>query len=252
MFKKNKLPILLIIAVSCISVIVLSFIYIIFMFNWGYVHLAKNIEMGELNDNNEYLFVNKDNMNDPYITKNPRLKDIINGPIINKADPGMGDEKAFVYIVQYSDFECNYCAEQEQVLKRVLQKYSDKVRFIWKDYPKSDYDSASYQAAIAARCAQQQDKFWPYHDFLYMDNKELKEETYLNIAQLLELDMRKFDRCLGDDSAVRRLIDNNIEEANALAISGVPFLYINSQEIMGEVSEEELERMINIELDKNK
>lgn len=252
MFKKNKLPILLIIATSCISAIVLFFIYIIFMFNWGYVHLAKNTDSGKWGNDNEYLFVKKDTVNDPYITKKPRLKDMINGPIINKVDPGIGDEKAFVYMVQYSDFECNYCAEQEQILKRVLQKYSDKVRFIWKDYPKTDSESVSYQAAVAARCAQEQDKFWPYHDFLYRNNKELKEETYLNIAQLLELDMGKFDRCLGDDSAVRILIDNNIKEADALAISGVPFLYVNSQEIMGEISEEELERIINIELDKNK
>lgn len=247
-FKKDKFPTIVFVAASSIAVIVLFFVYIIFTFNWGYLKYSK-MEVNDRTGNDDFYFVNRGDSDDPYITKKPRLKDMLAGPIISSVDPGIGDEKAFVYIVEYSDFECSYCANQEQVLKKVLQKYKDKVRLIWKDYPDSDFTTASYSAAIAARCAGEQGKFWPYHDFLYKDNKNLNQDTYKRIAELLQLDMGTFTTCL-DSPKIKRRIDNNIKEAEALGITGIPFIYINKQEVMGEISEKELERMINIQLDR--
>jgi len=246
MFKKNKFPTILFVTASCIAIVVLSSVYAIFTFNWNFIKYS-NLKIDDRNSADEFYFINRDYSDDPYITKKPRLKDMLAGPIINSIDPSTGDDKALVYIVEYSDYECSYCSKQEQVLKKVLQKYKDRVRLIWKDYPRVDSDSASYSAAVAARCAHEQDKFWPYHDFLFVKNKELNFDTYLNIANLLELDIDLFKTCLESPKAKRR-IDNNIKEANALGITGIPFIYINAQEVMGEISEEELERMIEIEL----
>jgi predicted DsbA family dithiol-disulfide isomerase len=188
--------------------------------------------------------------NDPLITRVPDLEDMLTGPIISSLDPVQGDKKAPVVIVEFSDYECSYCQEVEQHLKELTARYKYQVRLIWKDYPKTNTDSASFKAAIAGRCAQAQDSFWQYHDLLYEFGK-LNTETFLNIAEILELDITDFKACL-DSTGPKDLVRDNIEEANALGIAGIPFIYINDQEVLGEISLEELERIIKIELAKVK
>jgi len=196
----------------------------------------------------DQYFLNEDFQynNDPQVTLNPSLEDMLKGPIITNQDPQTGDEKAFVSIVEFSDFQCEYCHKQEQTLKRVLEKYRDKVKLVWKDYPIKDMNSESYQGAIAGRCAQEQNMFWPYHDLLF-DAEKLNKENFLNIANALKMDIGKFEKCLVND-APRNMINANIEEADALQITGVPFIYVNDKEIMGEIDETELESIINYEL----
>lgn len=208
----------------------------------------------------EVLLVDKDNMpdkyylrdlnnNNPYITNTPSLEDLLTGPIITTRDPITGDKKAKVAIVHFSDFECLYCQKQEQVLKEVIVKYKGKVKLIWKDFPERKKDSVSYQAAIAARCAEEQDKFWPYHDFLFEFSNNLNQETFEKIVDILKLDKKEFLECQNSERP-RALIDDNIDEAYALDINGLPFTYVNNQEIFGEINQEDLERIINIELNK--
>ncbi len=197
----------------------------------------------------KYYFKENQQADDPYITRNPNLRDILAGPIISAADPAMGDETASVVIVEYSDFICEYCAEQEQLLKKIVSDYKHKVRLIWKDYPELDQDSVSYRAAIAGRCAQEQEQFWPYHDFLYEYRDRLNRETFTEIAEMLKLNIKEFSACLESDK-VKDQIEDNIAEANALDISGIPFVYVNDQEIMGQVDYEDLKKIIEIELGK--
>ena len=184
---------------------------------------------------------------DPYVTTNPNLDDILAGPIITSLDPSQGSDEAKVVLVIYSDFECDYCEKQEQVLKQALDEYGDDLRLIWKDYPISAPTTPSYQAAVAGRCAFAQGKFWEYHDLLYDFSKDLTKDTFLKVADMLKLDKSDFEKCLGSD-APEKQINDNIEEANALDITGIPFVYINDQEIMGEVKMETLKKIIDIEL----
>ncbi len=200
--------------------------------------------------NNKY-FLNKDySHNDPYMTKTPNLKDMLNGPIINTVDPAIGSQNAKVFIVQFSDFACEYCYNQEKKIKKILEKYKDQVMMIWKDYPENDLNSESYQSAIHARCAQEQNKFWEFHDELYSNVKNLNKQTYYKIAEKLKLNLDEFNLCI-DSEKVKNLINDNILEANALDINGIPFIYINDQEVMGEINFEDLEKIIEVEINRN-
>ena len=197
---------------------------------------------------NKYFF--KDDFDtDPYITKRPNLENILAGPIVSSVDPSMGEEDAPVVIVQYSDFECKSCQKQESVIDKILAAYSDKVKLVWKDFPETNINSASYQAAIAARCAQTQDRFWEYHDSLY-DAGSLDQITFLTIADNLGLNIGQFKSCL-DSGQVNNLINDDILEATALEINGVPFIYVNRQEVLGEIGLEDLNNLVQIELNKN-
>jgi len=201
----------------------------------------------QVRENTRY-YLNEDfKNNDPYMTVNPDLEDMLTGPIISPLDPSMGNNGAKVDLVIFSDFMCSYCAEQEKVLKEVIAGYDGKVRLIWKDYPESKPESASYQAAVAGRCAQEQGKFWEYHDALYAADSGLNRDTFLQISDMLSLNRSAFEKCLDSDKA-KLLVDDNIDEANALDITGVPFVYVNDQEIMGGINADNLKRIIDIEM----
>jgi len=184
-------------------------------------------------------------MSDPFITKAPKLKDLIKKPIINDIDPSLGNKNASITIVEYSDFECQYCQKQEKIIKELLRAMPDKIRFIWKDYPETEESSASYRSALAARCAGKENKFWEMHDRLFEENKK----NLTDIAKELKLNEKKFKSCL-DNNETGALIQDNIQEANALNITGIPYIYVNDKEILGEISVEELKSMIELELKK--
>ncbi len=203
--------------------------------------------IGKSQTNKIYLKETKPS-DDMLITKVPNLKDILAGPIITDADPNIGNPSSKVQIVEFSDFTCQYCQEQEKLLNNAVNKY--KINLIWKDYPETSADTVSYKAAVAARCAQEQGKFWEYHDELFSLKKSAyNNDTFTQIAKELKMDAKKYNTCLNGSTA-KKLINNNIEEANMLDIKGVPFIYVNNQEIMGETTWEELSRIIETELSK--
>ena len=191
----------------------------------------------------------EDPVKDPFITKNPNIEPKISQPQIDNSDPVFGSSEAPVTIVQFSDFKCEYCHQQEKILQQLKEEYKDKIRVVWKDYPDSDHQSPSWQAAKAARCAQEQDKFWSYQDKLYQTEENLNQKTFLRLASQEDLDVTAFKKCL-QSPQVNNLIEKDIQEANSLGITGIPFLYINDRGIMGKVNKDSLKKMIKMELQK--
>ncbi len=247
--KQPNFPAKLFVIASLATFILFGVFFFIIKINFAN-NTANNQLAQQPNSNNKYYLNENYSEGDLLITKVPNLKDMLAGPIITDLDPSLGATDAPVTIVQFSDFECGFCQEQEQILKQIINEYQGKLRLIWKDYPENNEDSISFQAAISARCAQKQNQFWPFHDLLYQNNNNLTQLKFLNFADQLDLNRAEFVRCLDNDN-IKQLIKNNIEEANALDIKGIPFIYVNDQEVMGEISVEELKRIVEIELDKN-
>src|SRR5262249_25577273 len=82
-------------------------------------------------------------------------------------DPALGPANAPVPIIAYGGFGCPTCKAWHQagILRHVLAKYGNKVRFVWRDFPIITADS--FKAAEAGQCAQDQGRFWPFHDLVY-------------------------------------------------------------------------------------
>jgi len=129
-----------------------------------------------------------------------------------------------------------------------MKQYKDKIRLIWKDYPERDINSGSFSAAVAGRCAEEQGQFWPFHDLLFENGDNLGKDLFITLAERLNLKRSLFFGCL-EDEEVGQLVKNNILEAEALDIKGVPFIFINREEIMGEATDDDLKKIIDIELD---
>jgi len=243
-FKRPQISSVLFVAASLATFILLGALFIFLKINW--LTDGRTDE----NSNERYYFKNTDKT-DPLITKMPDINNMLAGPIISQNDPNLGSETAPVVIVEFSDFLCRFCQEQEKILSAVIKKYPDKIRLIWKDYPEDKPDSISFQAALAGRCANEQKQFWPYHDLLYQNSADLSQEKLIQLAKELDLDEKKFQQCLTAEQT-KKLVEDNIIEANALAISGIPFIYLNQQEIMGQTTLKDLENIIDLELTNKK
>lgn len=135
-------------------------------------------------------------------------------------------------------------------MKKAVGRYGNLVGLVRKDYPDGPRQSGPWRASVASRCAQGQGRFWPFHDLLYSSD-EYSEKNISDLARQSSLDMKEFSSCLKDDLPYK-LIDANIEEAKALGITGVPFIYINERGYLGEMDENELNQLLAEEIRKIK
>ncbi|MDP2632002.1 MAG: thioredoxin domain-containing protein, partial [Candidatus Uhrbacteria bacterium] len=126
----------------------------------------------------------------------PELPAFMEDNGIQKTDPTTGSANPNVVIVFFGDFANETSASISTSLSTLLQEFPNEVLVAWKDFPNSTLNNESARAAIAARCAQNQDAFWPYYDFLMSHQYELGAELYTEIAKELELDVKKFTSCL--------------------------------------------------------
>ncbi len=149
-----------------------------------------------------------------------------------QGSPSKGPEKAPITIVEFSDFECPYCSRLAPVIHKILEKYPDKVRLVFKNYPLIRTHKMAMKAAIAALAARKQGRFWEYHDKLFKNHKELSDQKLLDIAKEMGIDMGKFELDRRDPE-IAGLINRDIKEAKASNLTGVPTLFINGHKLVG-------------------
>lgn len=190
---------------------------------------------------------------DPFVATKGLSSEGIITPRDNNQDPAMGPIEAKIKIFYFSDMSCTFCFSQEEIIKKVYDKFSEDVRIIWKDYPELNaLDDFSYQAARAIRCANDQGKFWDYKKMLHEDEKEytsLGVQLFYNVANNVKLNISNFETCLKGDKTDREILQNVIEAQN-LGVMGIPYIYINDFDMIGDFSEQELESIIENELAK--
>jgi protein-disulfide isomerase len=131
-----------------------------------------------------------------------------------------------VTIVEFGDClpACGVWNESGTI-ERVLEKYGNKVRFVWADFP--SVTLASPDAAEAARCAYDQGKFWEYHDYLYSHMEALGKNDLKVYASLLDLDRTQFDQCL-DTEARKAEISLDFQDAVYRKVGVLPTFFIQS------------------------
>lgn len=155
---------------------------------------------------------------------------------VSSDNPSLGSPKAQITIIEFTDFQCGYCKLfAEQVLPKIIDKYikTEKAKFIFKDFAIKGENSVS--AAIAANCANEQNKFLEYHDNLYgLQEKEngFSKDNIMAIAQNLNLNIYKFNSCLGNGN-IRREVEQSTKEGKLAGVTGTPTVFINGIKISG-------------------
>jgi len=151
-----------------------------------------------------------------------------------------------VDLVEFSDFQCPFCQKVQPVLKEVMARFDGKVRHVWKDYPLPIHPSA-VPAAAAARCAQEQGQFWPYHDRLFAHQEALSTDDLKTHARTLAMDTDAFDTCV-DSDRYHAQIANGVKAATDYAVPATPTVFINGRMVMGVASVDLYARIISEEL----
>jgi protein-disulfide isomerase len=157
-----------------------------------------------------------------------------------------GPEDAPIVIVEFSDFQCPFCQRANPSVDQVLKTYGDKIRFVYRHYPLPNHPDAR-PAAEAAACAQEQGKFWPYHDRLFANVAKLSGKDLKDHAAAVGLDTAQFGSCV-DGRRQKARVDADIAEADAAGVSGTPAFFINGRALEGAQPFEAFKRIIDEEL----
>ncbi|MFT3924886.1 MAG: thioredoxin domain-containing protein [Myxococcales bacterium] len=143
--------------------------------------------------------------------------------------PAFGPADAKVTIVEFSDFQCPFCSRAADVAHKVKEKYSDKVRFVFRQFPLSFHQNA-HQAAEAALAANAEGKFWEYHDKLFANQKALSREDLEKYAKETGLNLTTFKKAL-DDKTYAAAVDAELKLGEEVAVDGTPTMFLNGARV---------------------
>ncbi len=158
----------------------------------------------------------------------------------------LGPQNAPVTIIQFSDFQCPFCARVLPVAKRILKEYPEQVKWVFKHYP-LPFHTEAHSAHEAVLAAGEQGKFWEMHDLIFSNQDKMKKSHIMEYAGQLNLNTGLFTSSL-DSGKYKSLIANDIEEGMSLGVRGVPAFFINWTRFDGLVSFETFKSAIDLEL----
>lgn len=160
--------------------------------------------------------------------------------------PSIGPQNASITLVEFSDFQCPYCAAAAPELAAVLKAYPMQVRLIFKEYPLETHSQAAL-AAAAAVAAHKQGKFWPMYDAMFAARDDLSRDNLLALAQKNGLDLRRFQVDI-DSNEVKEAITRDVQDGDRAGVAGTPTLFIDGQRYNGPIDLESLKPVVEAQL----
>ena len=161
-------------------------------------------------------------------------------------DPVRGVASAPITIVEFSDYQCPFCARVNPTLEQVRKTYGDKVKIIFKDFPLPNHPQAP-KAAEAAHCAGEQGKYWEMHDHMFANQRALNVPELKQYASALGLDAAKFGQCL-DSGKHAAAVRAGFALGERMGVNSTPTLYINGRPLIGAMPFENFKAIIDEEL----
>ncbi|MFA6227587.1 MAG: thioredoxin domain-containing protein [Patescibacteria group bacterium] len=158
--------------------------------------------------------------------------------------PYLGNINAQLVIVEFADFQCPVCQEEFSVIRTIANKYEQDILFIFRNYPVKGDDSMVL--AQAGYCAQEQGKFWPFHDRLFLQQGNFNNEEEFNaIIKSSGLNLAKFNNCL-KSLKYQPKVTEDIADALDLGARGTPTFYVNGKKLEGAVPLNTWEELIKL------
>ena len=155
-------------------------------------------------------------------------------PDISSPRPMRGLTTAKVVVDEYSDFECPACKAAVPLVKEVIETFGERILFKFHHYPLIQVHTQAFRAAQAAECANDQGKFWEYHDMLYEKQPALSRSDLESYARSLKLDvdgLQGFNACL-DSRAKANQVRSDVSEGDRQDVNATPTFFINSEKVV--------------------
>jgi len=167
-------------------------------------------------------------------------------------DPFLGDPDALVTIVEFGDFQCPFCGRFFKTTEQeIIEKYvkTGKAKFVYRDFPLTSIHEEAQKSAEASECADEQGKFWAYHDLLYTRQNELAINNYKVWAGEIGLNTAQFNDCL-DSGKFTAEVQKDFRDGRAAGIKGTPGTFVNRRLVEGALPFAEFQTIIEEELKK--
>jgi protein-disulfide isomerase len=161
--------------------------------------------------------------------------------------PSRGSDTATVTVVEFSDFHCPFCRRVQPTLNQLLAKYPSQVKLVYKHMPLDQLHPQARRAAEASWCAQQQGKFWQYHDLLYAGGPDGSDATLSAVATRAGLDPAAYQQCMASGKAAE-VVQQQVDEGAKFGVSGTPGFFVNGRFLNGAVPLETFVQVIEEEL----
>ena len=155
-------------------------------------------------------------------------------------DPIIGSSNAPITIIEFSDFQCPFCAKfHTQTLPKIMNEYvkEGKVKLVFRDFPIQSIHSNALLASVAAECANEQEKFKEMHDRLFENQNEWNSKNTDNLIILfnqysleMEMEKEKFDSCLKNGKHIKE-IQEDLEDGRTYGVTGTPSFFIGNDKI---------------------
>lgn len=162
----------------------------------------------------------------------PSPPTIISEDISIGDSPVKGDSEALVTIVEFSDFECPYCQRARKVMDQLLQRYDGQVQLAHRDFPLQGIHPHAFQAAVAARCAQEQGKFWEMHDKLFENQYALAVQDIERYATEIDLELERFRICMESEKYAEK-VAQDVQVGQRYGVVATPTFFVNKYRIVG-------------------
>jgi protein-disulfide isomerase len=147
---------------------------------------------------------------------------------VSSVDHTLGPDHAPVTLVEYGDFECPNCKQAAPAVKLLLERFTARVRFVWRNFPLEDVHPHALLAAEAAECAGAQGKFWEMHELLFANQEHLKLKNLHGYAEQLGLDMALYTSEMDDHVYLQR-VREHIDSGLKSGVRGTPGFFVNGR-----------------------
>jgi protein-disulfide isomerase len=164
---------------------------------------------------------------------------------VDERDHRLGPADAPVQLVEYGDYQCPFCAEALPGVKAILERYGDRVLFVFRHFPLVSQHQRAWHAALAAEAAGAQDRFWPMHDHLLGHQHDLSDEELRTHARALGLDMAAYERDLRDAALAERVRADALSGLHS-GVLGTPTFFVNGRRLEGGFRRDELEAALDL------
>lgn len=159
----------------------------------------------------------------------------LSGSTLEDDDPVLGNPDAPVVIVEFGDFQCPFCKRFfDTARKDLIEKYirTGKVKFVYRDFPLEQIHPYARPTAEGAECADEQGKYWPYHDALYEKQSEFGSLNFVTLAKDLGLDVEQFKQCF-ETHKYKDEVTKDYNDGLKAGVNGTPANFINGRLIPG-------------------
>ncbi|MCG6950456.1 MAG: DsbA family protein [Acidobacteria bacterium] len=165
---------------------------------------------------------------------------------IAEGTPERGAKDAPIVLVEYTDYQCPFCKRVQPTITALTERYPGQIRHIFKNLPLPNHPQAQL-AGEASLCAQDQGKFWEFHDWLFANQRTMNRESMVAAAVELGMDGEAFTTCVDEGTHTAR-VRADMTEARSFGITGTPGFLVNGRVVSGAQPIEEFEKIIDEEL----